>query len=92
MMNRAALIGPAIRTSPHRGRLPFRNAYGWGIRRIRRSWLTPPPLPSIGEVEARIRNRPSLLDSVTPEQIAIWKSLDEWGAICGDPNGPKRAY
>jgi hypothetical protein len=63
----------------------------WGIRRIRRSWFSPPPLPSIEEAEARMRSRPGFIASLTPEQLAFIKAWH--GPVgCGDPNGPKRKF
>lgn len=64
---------------------------GWALRRIRRSWHSPPPLPSIEEAEARIRSRPGFLASLSPEQIAFIKSWDG-PDLLGSPNGPKRTY
>jgi hypothetical protein len=78
-------MSPAL---PRRPR--FRVADRAGVRRIRTSlWA---PAPSMEEVEERLRGHRGFFASLTPEQVAVWESMDEYGAICGDPKGPKRVY
>lgn len=48
-------------------------------------------LPTIEEAERRLRSRPSFIASLTPEQIAMMDSTDEFDVL-GSPNGPKRDF
>ena len=93
-MKRASLLSLETGASPRCGartRRPFRKSAERGIRRIRRFWFSPPPLPSLAEAERRMRSRPSLITSLTPEQLAFVKAWDG-PENSGDPNGPKRVY
>ncbi|HST59806.1 MAG TPA: hypothetical protein VLK84_13975 [Longimicrobium sp.] len=63
----------------------------WGIRRIRRSWYSPPPIPSLEEAERRMRNHPGFFASLTPEQLAAIKAYDG-PEVWGNRNGPKRTF
>lgn len=92
MMNHARIPAPPRRRrSATLARVLSSGRGNWGLRRIRRAWFSPPPLPSIEEVEARLRSYPGFFASLTPEQRAI---MDAWNGpeVLGDPNGPKRKY
>jgi hypothetical protein len=71
-----------------RVRRASRSHPGWGLRRIQPDWW---PLPTMEEVEARLRSYPGFFASLTPEQRAI---MDAWDGpeVMGDPNGPKRKF
>jgi hypothetical protein len=87
MTNRTNAVSMST-SLPRRPRM--RVAGGAGVRRIRTSlWA---PAPTMEEVEERLRGYRGFFAALTPEQLAIWESLDEFGAICGDPNAPKRTY
>ena len=61
-----------------------------GIRRIRRGWLTT-PLPTMEEVEERMRNYRGFFARLTPGQLAALKAYDG-PDVLGSPNGPKRDF
>lgn len=93
MTNRANLLAGHPRASMERGtraRVSFRHRDRRGIRRIRRAWFVPPPLPSVEEAERRMRSRPSLIASLTREQIAELRNWDEPTELCGDPHSYRR--
>jgi len=94
MRNRTSTTFPVIQsTRMHstRSRVPASGAAGRGFRRIRRSWYSPPPMPSLEEAERRIRSRPGFIASLTPEQIAMITAYDG-PEVFGNPNGPKRTF
>ena len=61
------------------------------IRRIRRAWHSPPPLPTMEEVEERLRGYRGFFASLTPEQWAAIEAYDG-PEVFGNPNGPKRTF
>ncbi len=63
---------------------------GWGMRRIRRAWLSM-PLPTMEEVEERLRGYRGFIASLTPEQIAAMDAYDG-PEVLGNPNGPGRKF
>ncbi len=63
----------------------------WGIRRIRRAWYSPPPLPSLEEAERRMRSHPGFFASLTPEQWAVIEAYDG-PEVWGNRYGPKRTF
>jgi hypothetical protein len=95
MTNRPRTISPTLPLALAQSTRPRRPcaapARRLGIRRIRRRWFSPPPLPSIEEAEARMRSHRGFFASLTREQIAFIKAWDG-PEICGDPNGPKRTF
>jgi hypothetical protein len=91
MRIRTSIASPVSGTLRRRPRMACGRHAEWGIRRIRRNWVSM-PLPTMEEVEERLRGYRGFFASLTPEQVAILESLDEFGAICGDPNGPKRTW
>jgi hypothetical protein len=85
---RATLMSHTTPGSAYRTRVP--SSAGRGIRRIRRAWVAI-PLPTMEEVEERMRNYRGFFARLTPEQLAIMQSTDEF-EVLGDPNGPKRTF
>jgi hypothetical protein len=89
MRNHASTVSPIAPNPRTRARcLPGCHS-GGGLRRIRRVWHSPPPLPSIEEAERRMRNRPGFIASLTPGQIAMIRAHDG-PELWGNPNGPER--
>lgn len=93
MMNRVSITSPVAQAARRQSarRVQFSHSAGWGIRRIRRSWFSPPPLPTMEEVEERLRDYRGFFASLTPEQRAF---LDAWDGpeISGNLNGPRRTF
>ena len=88
MKHYASIIFPIAPNQRTRARcLPGCQSAG-GLRRIRRVWRSPPPLPSIEEAERRMRNRSGFIASLTPEQIAMIRAQDG-PELWGNPIGPK---
>lgn len=87
MMNRIETHPSAFASAAGRPRSAGRA--GWGMRRIRRAWYSSPPF--MEEVERRLRSHPSLIASLTPEQLARVKGWDG-PDVLGHPNGPGRTF
>ncbi|WP_420129995.1 hypothetical protein [Longimicrobium sp.] len=49
------------------------------------------PLPTMEEVEERLRNYRGFIASLTPEQIEAIHATDDF-EVLGSPNGPKRTF
>lgn len=94
MTYRASILSPSVPTALRqstRTRVRSCDRAGWGIRRIRRSWYLPPPLPSLKEAERRMRSHPGFIASLTPEQRAMIDAYDG-PEVWGNLNGPKRTF
>jgi hypothetical protein len=94
MTNRTSIAATPACPSPSRSARVssrFSRSAGWGIRRIRRSLYSPPPLPSLEEAERRMRSHPGFFASLTPEQWAAIKAYDG-PEVWGNRNGPKRTF
>lgn len=89
MTNRIAatnlLSGPTLRR-----RIALSADAGWRLRRIRRGWLSM-PLPTIEEVEERMRNYRGLFARLTPEARAAIEAYDG-PEVLGPANGPRRTF
>jgi hypothetical protein len=88
MSNRTAsatLISPPAQQRARRA--SFSHA-GWGLRRIHPDWW---PLPSMEEVEERMRNYRGFFARLTPEQIAAIDAYDG-PEVLGSVDGPKRKF
>ena len=90
MMKRTSSPAAATHAVSRRRRIQVSDRAAFRFRRIRSSIWT--PAPAWEEVEERLRNYRGFFASLTPGEVALWKSLDEGGAICGDPTRPKRMY
>ena len=89
MSNRTASATLMMRSAPlQRARRVSFSHPGWGLRRISPDWW---PLPSMEEVEERLRNYRGFFASLTPEQIAAMDAYDG-PEVLGDPNGPRRSF
>jgi hypothetical protein len=79
-MNHAIVTHTAAPSPPHRHRLPLARRV---VRGLRRAIRLVEPVPSVEEAVRRMRSRPSLIASLTPEQIAEFRNWDEPSALCG---------
>jgi hypothetical protein len=66
---------------------PATAAPSWGQRLMLRLM----GVPTDEQVEERLRNYRTFIARLTPEQLAIMQSTDEF-EVLGDPNGPKRNF
>ncbi|HEY0015966.1 MAG TPA: hypothetical protein VGC13_06590 [Longimicrobium sp.] len=91
MTNHAtALISQPVRRHASRPRFACAAGCRRGIRRIRASWEFM-PLPTMEEVEERMRGYRGFIASLTPEQIAAMDAYDG-PEVLGPANGPKRKF
>ena len=66
---------------------PATAAPSWGQRLMLRLM----GVPTDEQVEERQRNYRTFIGRLTPEQLAIMQSTDEF-EVLGDPNGPRRKF
>ena len=88
MTDRTASATLIARPAPLRARRACDSHPGWGLRRIQPDWW---PLPTMEEVEERMRNYRGFFSSLTPEQIEAIKACEEF-EVLGPANGPKRTF
>ena len=89
MSNRSASAALILRPAPmQRARRASFSHPGWGLRRIQPDWW---PLPTMEEVEERLRNYRGFFASLTPEQRAAMDAYDG-PEVLGPANGPKRNF
>ncbi len=74
------------RASLQRARRASFSHPGWGLRRIQPDWW---PLPTMEEVEERMRDYRGFFARLTPEQIAAIGCYNG-PEVLGPANGPKR--
>jgi hypothetical protein len=89
MSNRTTSASAISRPAPlQRPRRASFSHPGWGLRRIQPDWW---PLPSMEEVEERMRNYRGFIARLTPEQIAAMDACDG-PEVLGPANGPRRKF
>jgi hypothetical protein len=89
MSNRTASATLISRPAPlQRARRASFSHPGWGLRRIQPDWW---PLPSMEEVEERMRNYHGLWETLSKEDREFLRTYDG-PEVLGNPNGPKRKF
>lgn len=82
MRNRASAAPMFASPAP-----PRTDAPSW----VQRLMLRLMGVPTDEQVEERLRNYRGFVARLTPEQIAVMQSTDDF-EVLGDPNGPKRTF